>query len=157
MLEHSILMNARLMGKGIRTDNRLVRLDNHAGVIADEFADARNLCGINARFQLEDGMAGLQRHHHFFERCIAVPFTDAIDGHFRLTRACANAGQSIGRCHSEIVMAMNRDRDAVMHSGRVLDDTVNQIEEFIGRGVTHGIGNIQCGRAGFDRFTQNDI
>jgi hypothetical protein len=52
VLEHAILVDAGFVGKCVRSDNGLVRLDAHAGVVADQFADARNLGAVDAGVQL---------------------------------------------------------------------------------------------------------
>src|SRR5271157_1315051 len=98
MLQHSILMNARLMCEGVRADNRLVGLDNDARVIADELADTRYLCGVNVRIQSKDGMTRLERHDNLFERGISRAFTNPVDGDFCLPRASTDASQCVGCC-----------------------------------------------------------
>ena len=125
-------MNARFMCESVRADNRLIGLDNDACVIADELADAGDLCGINVRVQSENRMTSFERHDHLFERCISRAFTNPVDGHFRLLCARTNASQSIGCCHSEIVVAMNRDGDPFMHSGRMLDNAIDEIKNSSG-------------------------
>ena len=102
-------------------------------------------------------MAGLERHHNFFERCIARAFANAVDGHFSLTRARLNSSQRIRGCHAEIIMAMHRNGNAIVHAGRVPDNTIDQFEIFIGRGVANRVGNVKRCRARLDRFAQNNI
>ena len=132
MFQHPILMDARFVCEGICADNGLVRLDDNAGVIADEFADAADLFGVDSRFQTEDGMAGVQGHDHFFQRGIAGPFADAVDRYFGLTRACTNARQRVGGGHAQIIVAVNGNGNVLVHARRILDDAIDQLEIFIG-------------------------
>ena len=45
-------------------------------------------------------------HRHFFQRGIAGPFAEAVDGTFYLSCACNNASNGIGCCQTKIVVAM---------------------------------------------------
>ena len=100
-------MNACFMCKGVRTNDGFIRLNNNTCVIADKLGNARELRCFDASFQTKDRVARLQCHHYFFERGVARAFTDAVDGHFSLTRARANARQRVGGGESQVIVAMH--------------------------------------------------
>ena len=81
--------------------------------------DARDLGGVDAGGQVVDRAAGLQRHDHFFQRGVAGPLADAVDGHFGLARAGLQPGQGVGGGQAQVVVAVDRD-DAVLDPGRML-------------------------------------
>ncbi len=143
MLEHSILVNACLMCKCIRANDCLVWLHDNTRVIADQFADTRDLFCINSCFKIENRMTRLQGHDNFFERRIACTLANPIDGHFCLTRACANSCKCIRGCHAKIIMTMHGNCNSIVHARRILDNAIDQCIKFIGRGVTDCIRNVQ--------------
>ena len=54
-------------------------------------------------------------------------------------------------------MAMDRDRDPVVHAWRILNDAIDQREIFVRGGVPYGIRNIQSCRTGLDRFAEHNV
>ena len=54
MLQHSILVNSRFVRERICADNGFVRLHHDARIIADQFADARELLRFDSCFEVED-------------------------------------------------------------------------------------------------------
>ena len=53
--------------------------------------------------------ARAERHHDFFQRGVAGPFADPVDGAFHLARAVADAGERVGHRQAEIVVAVHAD------------------------------------------------
>jgi len=52
-------------------------------------------------------------HHHFFERGIARPLADSVDGALHLSDAVLNRRQGIGNGQAKVVVAVNAQRDPV--------------------------------------------
>src|SRR5262249_10221008 len=103
VLEDAVLVNAALMGKGVGADNRLVGLYRHSGAGGDQARYARQLSRIDVGIE-SILRTRAQRHDHFFQGAISRALADAIDGHLRLTRAGAQAGQRIRRGEAQIVV-----------------------------------------------------
>ena len=57
--------------------------------------------------------AGSQRHDDFFERAVAGPFADAVDGAFDLAGAVLDGGQAVGDGQAEVVVAVDADHGLV--------------------------------------------
>ena len=125
MFEHPILVYTRFMGEGVRADNGLVRLDNNARVIADEFTDAGDLFGIDTRFQTKDGTSRVQSHDNFLKRRISCPLADAVDRDFGLPCAGTDTCQCVGGGHAKVVVAVDRNNNVLIHPRSILDDPVN--------------------------------
>src|SRR5512146_1281950 len=118
-------MDARLMGEGVRADDGLIWLHDHAGIGADHAARAGDLSRVHALVQAEDLRARVYRHHDFFQQRVAGPFADAVDRHLYLTGAVADAGQGVRRGQAEVVVAVHRPDDP-FGAGRILDQVVDQ-------------------------------
>ena len=146
-------MNARLVGEGVRADNRLVRLDVHPGVIADHPAGLDDLARVDVGSQVVERRAGVQRHDHFFEAGIARALADAVDGHFDLPRAAEHTRQRVRGRHAEVVVAVNRpDHPAALARARRLGDQVaDRLLPFFRRHVADRIGDVEGRRAALDR------
>ena len=93
MLEHSVLMNARLVGKGVLADDRLVVLDRKIRDVGNELGGPRQHLGIDPGGEGHGVAAYFQRHDDFFQRGVAGALTDAVDRAFDLARACLNPGE----------------------------------------------------------------
>ena len=156
VLEHAVLMDAGFVRKGVRADDGLVRLDDDAGVVADQLAGVHDLRRVNAGDEVEDRAARVQRHHDFFERGVARALADAVDRDFGLARARADARQRVGRRQAQIVVAVNRD-DAVFDAGRVLHDAGDERAKLVGRGVADRVRDVERGGPGLDRFAQHQV
>ena len=125
VLHHAVLVDAGLVREGVGADDRLVRLDRHAGVRADQAAGADDLGGVDVRVQPVDLRPGVQRHHHLFQRGVAGPLADAVDRHLDLPRAVLDRGQRVGRRQPQVVVAVRRD-DHVLRARHVLPDAADQ-------------------------------
>jgi hypothetical protein len=101
--------------------------------------------------------AGLERHDNFFHGGIASAFADAVDGHFGLTRPGLDSGQCVGGRQPQVIMAMHRNGNPVVHAGRVFDDSVNQRAELFRGRIANGIRDVQGGGPGADGFTQYHV
>ena len=95
VFQHTILMNAGFVGKGVLADNRLVKLHRKTGNGGNAARDIHDLGGINPGAVGHDIAAHLQRHHHFLQRGIAGAFAQAIDRALNLPGTPGNSGQRI--------------------------------------------------------------
>src|SRR5215212_11433438 len=102
MLQHSILMNACFMSECIRADDRFVRLDDDARVVANEFADSGNLWSFDTGLQIENRSASLQRHDYLFEGGVSGTLTDPVDRDFSLSSARPDSCQGVRGRHPQI-------------------------------------------------------
>ena len=160
VLEHAILVNARFVGKGIGPHDRLIGLHRHAGEIRHQprgFGDLlgvhrREWCGALGRTAQKGvvvAAAHMQRHHQLFERSIAGPLTDAIDGAFQLAGTIFDRLKKVGHRQAEVVMAVHRNH-GLIDIGNTAIDAGDQLTELRGCGIAHCVGNVDRGGTGFD-------
>ena len=86
--------------------------------------------------------AGLDRHHHLFERGVAGALADAVDGALDLPRAVAHGGERVGDRHAEVVVAVRAPGHAVA-ARRARDEVGEQRPELLGHRVAGGVGNVE--------------
>ena len=152
LLQHAVLVDAGGVREGVGSHDGLVRLHRDAGQLADQTADRVDEPGVDGGLQAKEVVARPERHDHLLQRGVACPFADAIHGHLHLTRAVEHAGQRVGRGHSQVVVAVDRDNSAV-DIGHVLDDGADECTELVGRGVTGGVRDVDDrGPGGDDRL-----
>ncbi len=96
------------MCKGIRTDDRLVRLHRITRDAGNQLGRCHDLSRVNARVQIEHIAARFHRHDDLFQRGIAGTFSQAIDGAFDLARAVHHGRKGIGHGQAQIIVAMGR-------------------------------------------------
>jgi hypothetical protein len=101
--------------------------------------------------------AGFERHDNLFHGGIASPFADAVNGHFGLARPGLDSGQGVGGRQPQVVMAMHRDGNPLVHAGCVFDNALDQRAELFGCRIANGVGDVQGGRPGADGFAQHHI
>ena len=145
--QHTVLVNAGLMGKGIGAHDGLAGLDGNTGDVAQELAGAVDLLRVDAGLRLIEGSSGLQRHGDLFQTCVARPLADAVDGALHLGGAGPDALQRVGNGHTQIVVAVDGDVH-ILDAVHILPQVADQIVHLLGGGVAHGVGDIQCGGAG---------
>ena len=134
----------------LRPDDRLVVLHRERGRRRHQLGRAIELRRLDADLIGQHVAARLDRHHHLFERGIARPLADAVDGALDLPRAGTHAGQRIGHRHAEIVVAVHRE-DRLLRARHLLHHRAEHLEIFLGRRIAHRIGQIDGGGAGLDR------
>src|ERR1700760_277672 len=106
MLQHAVLVNAGLVGEGILADDRLVPRYRHARDAGDETRSRVQAARLNSGRDVEEGLAGLQRHDDFLERAVARALTDSVDGALDLARTGNDRGQAVRHRHAEIVVTV---------------------------------------------------
>ena len=140
-------MYARGMGKGIRSDHCFIGLYRKAGDLRHQFGSRDDLCTVDTDSQIEIILAGTQRHHYLFQRCITCALTQTIDGAFDL--ACAayhHTGQRIRHGHAEIVVAVHRP-DRLIGIGYAFAQRLKHIAVQLGHTITYGVSEVDRGRA----------
>jgi hypothetical protein len=150
MLEHAVLVDARLVGEGVTPNDRLVVLDRKRRHRRHQLRCPRQQLGIDAGGERQHVGAGAQRHDDLFQRRVAGPLADAVDGAFDLPGTGGDAGQRVGHRKAEIVVAMGREHDLVGagHPGAQHGDEGGI---FLRHRVADGVGNIDGRGAGLDR------
>ena len=149
MLEHAVLVDARFVREGVLADDGLVARDRHADDVRQHARGGIEPRGVDARVEIEEGIARLQRHDDFFERAVAGALADAVDGALDLARAGDHGREAVGHRHAEIVVAMHRQADLV-DAAHVLAQVAEQLREFVRHRVADGVRNVDRGGAGFD-------
>ena len=149
LLEHSVLMDSRLVGERVSTHDRLVALNGQPGDRREHPAGRIETLGLDAGRQAVVVETGLERHHHFLECGVAGAFADAVDRAFHLACSRLAAGQAVGDRQAEVVMAMSAD-DRPLDVGHALLEGADDFAVLQRRGVTDGIGNVDGRGPGFD-------
>ena len=111
-----MLVNAGLVGEGVLAHHGLVARHVHAGDARDQPAGRVELAVSTPVDTPKVFSAGAQRHHHLFQRAVAGPLADAVDGALDLTGAGADRGEAVGHGHAQVVVAVHaqaRPLDAV--------------------------------------------
>ena len=149
LLEHPVLMDARLVGERVAAHDRLVALDGQPGDRREHPADRIEALGLDAGREAVVVETGLERHHDFLERGIAGALADAVDRAFDLACSGLAAGQAVGDRQAEVVVAVGAD-DRPLDIGHALLERADHLAVLQRRGVADGIGNVDGGGAGFD-------
>lgn len=95
VFEHAVLVNARLVGKGVGTDNGLVRLHRKAGDARHQARGAEDVRGVDASVHAEQVFTGFDRHDDLFQRSVASPLAEAVDGALNLTGTSDHGSQEL--------------------------------------------------------------
>ena len=93
VLKHPVLVDSRLVRKGVPPDDRLVRLGEHAGEIREELARPVDLPRFDVAMESEGGLANLTRHHDLLECRVPRAFSDAVHGALHLPSTGLYRGQ----------------------------------------------------------------
>src|SRR6266536_2520099 len=143
--EHTMLVNAGLMGKSIASDNRLVRLHAETQRLREQFAGGVELRAVDAALVRIDVVADVYAHHDLFHRGIAGAFADSVHRALHLARPCSNRGQRISHRQAKIVVAVAGDGQVLALYG--LLDLADQPPVFLGHRIAHRVRNVQRGSA----------
>ena len=150
VLEHAVLMDARLVGKRIRTHDCLVGLNREAGNRRDQARRRNNMLGIDPGIDMEQILPGPNRHYDFFQRRITRALSETINGALDLARALGDSGERIGHRQSEIVMAMHRE-NCLVSVRNPIHDLPDGLAKLLRYRVADGVGNIDGTGASIDR------
>ena len=145
--QHAVLMDAGLVQEGVAAHDGLVQRRALADDVVHRLAGAVDLGGIDARLLAREHVgARAHRHHDLLQRGVACALAQAVDGALDLPRAAQHAAQGVGHRHAQVVVAVH----GVLHlvgAGHVADDRLDQRLHLTGRGVAHGVGQVDDRRA----------
>ena len=108
-----MLVNAGLVGEGVRPHNGLVRLHIDPREGAQQPAGGVDLCRVHARDVPHRLPPRAQGHNHFLQRDVACPFPDAVDCALHLPGAGRYTRQGVGGGETQVVVAVDADGNAV--------------------------------------------
>ena len=119
VLEHAVLVDARLVQKGVAPHDGLVRGNIVARDIGDHAARVGELAGLDAHPCVVEVRARGERHHDLLQRGVSGPLPDAVDGHLDLPGPDLDPRERVGDGHPEVVVAVDRE-DALPERGHLL-------------------------------------
>src|SRR5215212_10272113 len=109
VLEHAVLVDARLVQKGVTPDDGLVRRNLVARDVGDHAARVGELAGLDADIDaVEIGACG-ECHDDLLERGVPGPLPDAVDGDLDLAGPDLDACERVGDGYADVVMTMHRE------------------------------------------------
>ena len=106
VLQHAVLVDARLVREGVAPDDRLVRLHVEAGDGGQQFRGPQQQFRGDPVVIRDRVLPGADRHHDLFQRRVAGTLADAVDRAFHLARAGAEGGDGVGDPQTQIVMVV---------------------------------------------------
>ncbi len=101
------------MCKSIRAHHRFVGRNCSASNFRKHTAGGKKLLEADARANSKTLLAHGESDNHFLERRISGTFADAVDCAFNLANSRAHRRQGICHGHTEIIMAVCAERDAL--------------------------------------------
>ena len=155
-LEDAVLVDARLVAEGVGPHDGLVGLHHHPRQVGHQAAHLVELSGVHVGAQAEEVVAGPDAHHHLFQRGVARPLADAVDGALHLAGAGVDGGHAVGYRQAQVVVAVDGD-DRLVDVGHVLLDAADERLELVGDGVAHGIGDVDGGGPGGDALLHQRV
>ena len=94
------------MRKGVPAHDGLRRIRTDTDDGGQQLAAPVDLGGVHFGIGVVDVLAGLQRHDDLFQRRIAGPFADAVDGAFHLFGSRPDRCQGVAHGHAQVVVAV---------------------------------------------------
>ena len=93
---------------------------------------------------------GSKRHNDFFHGGITRALTQAVDGHFNLSRPGLDGRERVSGAHTQIVVAVGA-HDYIIDTWDAFAQVTEKRLVFMRQGVADGIGNIDGCSASPDR------
>ena len=143
-------MDTCFVSKCVATHDRFVALDVEARDLAQQSTGRDQALGDDASGGVIHFAACSHGHDHFFERTVACPFTDSVDGAFDLTCTGLDGCQRIGDCHSQVIMAVAA-QNSLVDVGDTVDQRLDSLVHFVGSRVADCIGDVDRGCTGPNR------
>ena len=135
------------MGKGVGPHNGLAGGDGDAGDAGEQLAGLVDLLGMNAGLGAVEAGACMKRHDNLLQAGVAGPLADAVDRALHLGGPGPDAGEGIGDCHPQIVVAVGGEVH-VLHTPDVFLQIAEQVVHLLRRTVANGVRNVQYGGPG---------
>ena len=148
ILQHAVLVNAGGMGKGIPSHNGLIGLHRHIHQAGNHAARRINLLCVDISFNA-DAFVTFKNHGHLFQRSVAGPFANAVDGHFHLTRTVQYTGHGICCGHTQVVVAMRGD-NGVMYAIHMFHQVFDFLAIFRRQAIPRRIRDVHHRGTGLD-------
>ena len=99
-------------------------------------------------------LADRKRHDELFQRSVARPLADAVDGALDLAGAGPHRRQGICHGQAQVVVAVDGN-DHVIDTRHVLHQVVHNMRVFVGNRVAHRIRDVDGGRPRVDGGPNN--
>ena len=148
ILQHTILVDTRRMGKSIATYNSLVGLHRHVHQAGHHTAGWINLLCIDVGLDFYV-LVTFDNHRHFLKRSIAGTFTNTIDGYLHLAGTIQYASHCIGSSHAQVIVAMSRN-NGIMNTVDMFHQISYLRAILIRQAIPRCIGNIHHSRTCLD-------
>ena len=140
ILQHTILVDTRRMGKSIATYNSLVGLHRHVHQAGHHTAGRINLLCIDVGLYFYI-LVTFDNHRHFLKRSIPGTFTNTVDGHLHLASTIQHASHCIGSSHAQVIVAMSRN-NGIMNTVDMFHQISYLRAILIRQAIPRCIGNI---------------
>ena len=156
VFQHPVLVDARLVVKGVAAHHRLVGGYLLADNGGDQAAGAVNLSEVDAGLGLVQLASGIQGHDDLLQGNVAGPLPNAIDSALHLVGPGPNGRQGVGYRHPQIVVAMDRkgDRAAVLLPVEVFPQPGNKLPHLLRGNIPHRVRDIDGGGSGIHSGVQ---
>mmetsp|Transcript_3102 Transcript_3102/g.5009 ORF Transcript_3102/g.5009 Transcript_3102/m.5009 type:complete len:323 (-) Transcript_3102:442-1410(-) len=152
VLEHAVLVDARLVCKRVGTHNGLVGLNHHACKSSHQLAapvdlvqldvgDGLVILDLTSQKRIVVALAHMQGHDNLLQGSIPSSLSDPIDGHLNLAGASLNGSQEVCYGHAEVIVAVHRDGN-ILNSLHIGPKVLNQIPELLWSCVANGVGDV---------------
>ena len=112
-LEDSVLMDARLMCKGVVAHDGLIDGDGDPGNLGQQAGGGIDLLSDHMGVHTKQSFSCLKGHHHFFQRGIARAFSNTVDRALHLPGPIRHGSQRVGHRQPQIVMTMGAPGDLI--------------------------------------------
>ena len=141
-----MLVDAGFVGERIAADDGLVGLGKDSRHVREQLAGAEQLGGVHAAAERHRVRAHPPRHHDLFQRRVAGALADPVDRALDLTGARFDGGEGVGHGQAQIVVAVGAEHGPLA-AGHALPHRAEHRRVFGGRGVAHGVGEVDRGGA----------
>ena len=107
IFKDSILVNTRLVRKGITTNDSFIFRNWNTREARNHFRRIHCFIQNNITSCLEEILTNLQSNSYFFKSNITCAFTDTINSSLDTSSTVFNCCQSICSCHTEIIVTVD--------------------------------------------------
>ena len=134
------------MRKGVLSHDGLVGLHRHVHQAGHGTAQRVDLPVVYVSVNPQV-LVAFQDHHHLFKGSVTGPLAYSVYGNLNLTRSSHYSGHSVGRRHSQVVMAMG-GYDCVLDAVYVFEKVLDLLRILVRKAVASGVGYVHHGGAG---------